>query len=96
MVSRLNDIGIGICTDHKNPLSVIATIMVSSNNRNTNSLGNARVKDILICTCGHVSEIKTGSSKLNTNNKKQSKLTSTFSGSAKGTIMTGSPNKFCI
>ena len=90
--ARLNDIGIGICTCHKNPTSIVGTIYSSSFNKNTNSMGNAKQNDIVICTCGHISTLSVGSMKYKVNNMSQIRNNDTFTGCATGTISVGSFN----
>lgn len=66
-VCRLNDIAIGTCPCHLG-IPVVVTIITSAFNSLANNLGEARLNDIGISSCGHVATIISGNPTVLVNN----------------------------
>jgi len=94
--ARLTDVGVGTCCCHHDPtcISMSGVIVTSSPNVGGNSLGGARLTDVVLGGCGHVGVIVTGSGTVLSNSLPQARLTSYFTGCFFGTIVTGSGNVF--
>jgi len=90
-VARIGDIGMGTCPCHKNPQTIVGTIVIGSPTVSANNLGRARIGDLVMCSCGHVATLVMGSSTVFANSIPQSRLGDMFMGCPTGTIVVGSP-----
>lgn len=91
-VARMNDIGMGTCSCHKNPQTVVGTIVIGSPNVLANGIGKARMGDLVMCSCGHPATIVLGSPTVLANGLPQARMGDLFSGCPIGSIVIGSPN----
>lgn len=91
-VCRIGDIGIGVCPCHKNPITVVGTILTGSPNVMANSIGKARVGDLVMCSCGHPATIILGNWTVLAGGMAQARMGDTFQGCPVGSLIIGSPN----
>jgi uncharacterized Zn-binding protein involved in type VI secretion len=92
--ARLSDVWVGICLCHP-PIPVIGmsgVIVTASPNVNVNSLGQARMTDVVIGYCGHPGSIVSASGDTITNNLGTARVGDAVAGCVIGTIVTGSGN----
>lgn len=89
-VARIGDIGIGTCYCHKSPITVVGTIVAGSSTKFANNIGIARIGDMVICSCGHVTTIVMGSPSVFADNIPASRMGDLFIGCAIGNISVGS------
>jgi len=92
-VSRVTDIWVGICCCHSDPTCIPMTgfIVTGSVDAVSEGLGNARVGDMTIGSCGHTGIIVSGSATNVTNNLGKALVGSQVTGCNIGTVVTGSP-----
>jgi len=90
-VARIGDIGIGVCTCHKSPITVVGTIVIGSPTVTANNLGTARIGDLVMCSCGHTATLIMGSSTVLANGIGKSRMGDMWMGCPIGTVMVGSP-----
>ena len=60
-IARLTDVTFGICYCHKYPIAISGVIISCSGTTYAESLGFARIGDIVRASCGHTGVIITGS-----------------------------------
>ncbi|MEM3827992.1 MAG: PAAR domain-containing protein [Conexivisphaerales archaeon] len=92
--ARLTDIAMGICCCHP-PIPcipMVGTIITASPNVSTNSLGQARLTDLVLGACGHIGLIVSGSPNVQVNNLALARVSDAVAGCLIMTIATGSPN----
>lgn len=92
--SRLTDIGVGVCYCHHHPRDTVGQVITCSPNVFCNSLGVARLTDIVLGDCGHIGELVTGSPTVFANGLSLSRITDHFEGCFVGELVSGSPNTF--
>lgn len=93
---RLTDVGVGICCCHP-PIPCIGMtgiLVTASPNVYCNTLGSARLTDIMLGACGHIGIMVTGSTTVYTNGLPEVRLTDFFTGCFTGIVVTGSGNTF--
>jgi len=90
--ARLSDVIVGICCCHPTCIGVSGQIVTHSLNVVTNGLGQARLGDIAIGSCGHTTMIVTSSQDTIVNGVGAARLTDSVAGCITGQIVTGSPN----
>jgi uncharacterized Zn-binding protein involved in type VI secretion len=93
-VARLNDMSTGVCSCHKDPISTVGFVITTSPDVFANSLGIARIGDIILASCGHIGIIVTGSSSVFANSINLSRIGDTTVGCFVSTIITGSSDVF--
>jgi len=93
-VARFGDKLKGICTCHRTPIPVTATIITASADTFVNGLGVARLGDTVKATCGHTGKIVTCSSTHFANGLGVARLGDSTTGCFKGAIITASPDTF--
>jgi len=91
-VARFGDKLKGICSCHKTPIAVTATIITGSSDTFVNGYPVARLGDTVKATCGHTGKIVTCSSTHFANGLGVARLGDSTSGCFKGTIITASPD----
>lgn len=96
-IARNGDKGIGTCSCHKNPRTIVVTLIASYSNKLSNNLGTIRLNDKCISSCGHLSKIITSSSKVKAKNLGIARVGDRFltvcsGGIITGTIIAGSNN----
>jgi len=89
-LSRMTDVFVGICFCHPSPIPMAGPITTASGNVTTNSLGAARLTDIVVGYCGHVGIIVSGSGDINVNERGRVRVGDTVVGCLTGIISTGS------
>lgn len=94
--ARLTDVGVGICCCHSSPtcIPMSGILVTASPNVNGNSLGGARLTDVMLGACGHVGIMVTGSATVFENSLPAVRLTDYFTGCFFGVVVTGSGNVF--
>lgn len=92
--ARVNDLWSGICCCHIMPtcISMVGYIVTGSPDSKSNNLGNARIGDVTIGSCGHTGLIVSGSSTCKSNNLGKARIGSYVSGCNIGIVITGSPD----
>jgi len=88
-------VGIGTCCCHHHPEcrdNMPGMIVSGSPNKFTNNLPNARLTDVFLGACGHVSIMASGSPNDFTDELPQCRVMDTFVGCITGIIVSGSPN----
>lgn len=93
-VSRLGDIVTGYCSSGTHG-SQSGVIISASSDVLANSIGVARIGDIVQAGCGHTGTIVSGALKTNANGRAIARIGDSFSGTYSGTIVAGSPNVDC-
>lgn len=91
-VARMTDIGIGVCFGHALPIPIVGTIVIGSPNTLANGLSQARLGDLVMCSCGHPATLILGSPTVLANGLPKSRMVDMFTGSPIGFIIIGSPN----
>ena len=98
-VCRVGDTGNGYCFCHSK--DIIGTVITGSFTRLVNNLPVALLNSLVLCNCGHVALMVTGSPNVLTNNLANVRMTDIFIGNCDpsnptkvvvGTIFIGSPN----
>lgn len=92
--ARLTDMWSGVCICHQKDISMTGPIITASPNRFVNGLGQARLTDITIGTCGHTGVIITASPNAFTNGLGNARLGDVVIGCNVGIIITASPDTF--
>ena len=95
-VTRLMDIGVGICTAEVIPHSTTGKVITSQSTVLVNGRPCARLTDMVITDCGGVGIIISGNNTTLIQGLPMSRLTSVFVGTFTGTIITGSDNTYSV
>jgi hypothetical protein len=90
----LKSIGIGTCYCHDSPINTCGIIITGSNLKLVNDLPSAKIFNLIMANCGHVSMLVTGSQNVLCEGIGQATVNSVFSGCFNGIIVTGSDNHF--
>lgn len=88
-MSRIVDIGVGICYGHSAPIPMVGIIITSSSNVTSEGRGNARFCDIVLGMCGHCGIIITGSPDIHVNDRPATRVGDIFVGTFIGIIAQG-------
>ena len=90
----LTSVGVGTCCCHSDPKcrSKTGMIVSGSPDKITDGLPTARIGDVFLGTCGHVSVMVSGSPNVITNGLGQCRIGDVFSGCLIGVIVSGSPD----
>jgi len=91
-VCRIGDIGMGVCSCHKNPQSIIGIIITGAPTVLANNIGKARIGDLMMCSCGHPATISIGNFTVLANNAAEARVGDMFTGCPIGTLSIGSFN----
>lgn len=62
-VSRVSDIGVGVCPCHKVPVGYVTAFVTGSPKTNADGLAVHRVTDVGVASCGHPTVALTGAGK---------------------------------
>jgi len=91
-VSRIGDIGVGVCCCHKSCKGMTGIIITGSSDTITNNLRTSRLTDIVLGFCGHIGILVTGSPTFYVNSLPVTRIGDVFVGCFTGVIVTGSPD----
>lgn len=90
-VSRMTDLFSGTCYCHPTPIQVTGTIVTGSSGELVDGLGQARLTDMILASCGHTGYIITCSSVVKSDTLGIARVGDLVSSSClSGTILTGS------
>lgn len=93
-VSRMTDIGVGVCTSHPVPIPMTGIILASAAKVFCDGLQVALDGDIVVGGCGHTGVLIASTSVLYVEGRRAVRLGDTFAGAFSGTIAAGSPVTF--
>ncbi len=88
-LSRVGDIGVGVCVCHDHPKGMVGIIITGSTNVSTCHNMQSRIMDIVLGACGHPGIIVTSFSKCSVNNRGAAHVGAIFTGCFNGIIITG-------
>jgi len=88
-LSRIGDVGIGVCVCHDTPIPMVGIIVTGSFNVNVCNSMQSRVGDIVIGMCGHPGVIISSLSDTTVNGRGAAHIGSAFAGCFNGIISTG-------
>jgi len=94
-VVRLTDVAVGVCVCHLHPIAQVGFVITASGTVKTNNLGNARITDVVMASCGHIGVIVTGSNTVKIESLAQVRVSDQTAGCFISTIISGSPDTFC-
>jgi hypothetical protein len=91
--ARLTDIWVGICCCHSHPdcIDMSGPIITCSPNNGSGTLGQARLTDITVGSCGHTGQIITSSSLAFCNTLGKARIGDLVDGCNIGIVVTGNP-----
>ena len=89
--SRIGDVFVGTCFCHPVPIGVSGVIIQGSDVAYDDDISSARLTDIGVGSCGHLTTIITGSTVHYDDDLASARVSDTVSGCIVGTIITGSP-----
>jgi uncharacterized Zn-binding protein involved in type VI secretion len=90
-IATITSIGSGVCWCHPpaSPIPMIGMVLTGATRTEAEGKLMARIGDIVIGNCGHVSMIITGSTRIDTEGRPQARVTDQFMGCFQGMIITG-------
>ncbi len=90
-IATITSIGSGVCSCHPpaSPIPMIGMVLTGATRTEAEGKLMARIGDIVIGNCGHVSMIITGSTRIDTEGRPQARVTDQFMGCFQGMIITG-------
>lgn len=91
-ISRIGDIGAGICTSHKTPISTCGILIGGASTVMANGSQVSRIGDLILGFCGHVGVMCSGSGTVKAEGPGVVRSGDSFAGAFTGTLISGSPN----
>jgi len=91
-LSRIGDIGTGVCTSHKSPISTCGILIGGASTVMANGASVSRIGDLVLGFCGHIGVMCSGAGTVKAEGVGVVRSGDSFSGAFSGTLITGCPN----
>jgi len=96
-ISRVTDLGVGICCCHNKPVCIPMTgmLVTGASTVNVENQPDSRIGDIMLGFCGHIGIVITGSPTLTVEYSPTARVGDMFAGCFTGVIITGAGTGSC-